>query len=193
MAEVDVIKKRIEESIYTKQSVLQDEEWLSSVLELSNVVIDCLESGHKLLICGNGGSASDALHFAGEIVGRFQRERNPWPAICLNADVVSMTAIANDYGYDEMFGRLLRGQGAEGDVFIGITTSGNSINICRAVEEAKKCGIITAGLLGRDGGKMAGLCDYPVIVKSDVTARIQECHIMIIHILCELIEDKLTR
>ena len=187
-----LICERIEDSIRLKQSLLEDRELLKTVESLAVEIAKCLKNGGKLVLCGNGGSASDALHFAGEIVGRFQRERSPWPAVVLNADVATMTAIANDYGYDEVFARQVRGHVKPGDVFIGISTSGNSENVLRAATATGEMGAITAALLGRDGGKIGKLVKYPVIVCGDVTARIQECHITLIHILCELVENELT-
>lgn len=187
-----LICERIEDSIRLKQSLLEDSRLLETVSELADEITKCLKNGGKLVLCGNGGSASDALHFAGEIVGRFQRERNPWPAVVLNSDVATMTAIANDYGYDEAFARQARGHLNPGDIFIGISTSGNSENVLRAVEAAEEKKTVTAALLGRDGGKIGKLVKYPMIVRGNVTARVQECHIMLIHILCELVEDKLT-
>lgn len=187
----NLIIERIQSSIDAKQQLLSDRLFIESVAELSKAIIHCIQSGHRLLICGNGGSASDALHFAAEIVGRFQKERSPWPAIVLNSDVAIMTAIANDYGYENVYARQVAAQAKVGDLFLGISTSGNSANVIHAATEAKKLGIATAALLGRDGGKIKTLVDYPVVVSNDITARIQECHIMIIHILCELVEKEL--
>ena len=145
--------------------------------------------GGKVLLCGNGGSASDALHIAGELIGRFQRERQGLPAIALNADVASMTAIANDYGYDRIFERGVEGLLNKGDTLIGISTSGNSENVYLAVKKAKEKGGKTIALLGKDGGKINDIADISIVVPSDCTARIQESHIMIGHIICELVED----
>ena len=149
-----LICERIEDSIRLKQSLLEDRELLKTVENLAVEIAKCLKNGGKLVLCGNGGSASDALHFAGEIVGRFQRERSPWPAVVLNADVATMTAIANDYGYDEVFSRQARGHMNLGDVFVGISTSGNSENVLRTVMAAEEMGAVTAALLGRDGGSV---------------------------------------
>lgn len=137
------------------------------------------------------GSASDALHFAGEIVGRFIRERDAWPAVVLNADVATMTAIGNDYGYDDVFSRQAQAHCQEGDVFIGISTSGNSENVRRALEMAKSKGCKTAALLGKDGGIIGKIADIPLIVPCNTTARVQESHILLIHIMCELVERDL--
>ena len=189
---IELITQRITDSINTKKNLLTNSELLNITAKLSHEIVETIRNGNKLILCGNGGSASDALHFAGEIVGRFQRERNAWPAVVLNADVATMTAIANDYGYDEVFARQTEGHAKAGDLFIGISTSGNSENVYKAVEAAKKKGAKTAALLGRDGGKIAKVVDYPVIIPSKITARIQECHIMLIHIMCEIAEQELA-
>lgn len=186
-----VIKERIEDSIAVKQSLLENTELLNVVSGLIDEVADAIRNGNKLVICGNGGSASDALHFAGEIVGRFQKERGAWPAVVLNADVATMTAIANDYGYDDVFARQAAGHVNAGDVFIGISTSGNSENVYRAVEVARKKGAKTAALLGKDGGKIGKQVDYSIVVPCMTTARVQESHITLIHIICEIVEEKL--
>lgn len=189
---MDIIKQRIKESIEVKQSLLNNETILRNLYEVAETMIASISIGGKIVLCGNGGSASDALHFAGEIVGRFQRERNPWPAIVLNSDVATLTAIANDYGYDDVFARQARAHLTDKDVFIGISTSGNSNNIIQAVETAKSIGAKTIGFLGKDGGQLRKMVDYPIIIHSNTTARVQECHIMLIHIICEIIEDRLT-
>lgn len=184
----NIIKDRIHDSIDVKQGVLQNEKLLNTVSDLADEIVKAVKNGNKLILCGNGGSASDALHFAGEIVGRFQKERNAWPAVVLNADVATLTAIANDYGYEDVFARQVEGHVRPGDIFIGISTSGNSENVYRAAKVAKKKGAVTAALLGKDGGKIGKQVDYPVIVQCMKTARVQECHIMIIHIICEIME-----
>lgn len=188
----NLIKEHIQESIRVKNGLLENEELLNTVDKLADTIVVAIRGGHKLVLCGNGGSASDALHFAGEIVGRFQKERDAWPAVVLNADVATMTAIANDYGYDNAFARQTQGHCNHGDVFIGISTSGNSENVYRAVEMAKNKGAITAALLGKDGGKIGKQVDFPIIVPYNVTARVQESHILLIHIICEIAEEKLA-
>lgn len=188
----NIIRERLQESIEVKQSLVTDEKTQASIMKLARSMVERLSDGGKIVLCGNGGSASDALHFAGEIVGRFQRERTPWPAIVLNADVATLTAIANDYGYDEVFARQTRAYLDPKDILIGISTSGNSENILRAVKAGKEIGGITAALLGRDGGKIAESADIPIIVHSQTTARVQESHIAIIHILCEMVENALS-
>ena len=187
-----LICERLQDSIDLKKCLMGDIGLLEAVSELADEIVKCLKKGGKLVLCGNGGSASDALHFAGEIVGRFQKEREPWPAVVLNADVAAMTSIANDYGYDEIFARQAKGFLRAGDVFIGISTSGNSDNVCRAAAVARDKGAVTAALLGSDGGKIGKLVDHPIIVSSDVTARVQECHITLIHILCEIVESEMA-
>lgn len=192
MTQTDFIKQRMGESIAVKQQLLENEQLLQTIANLANSIVHCISNGGKLVICGNGGSASDALHFAGEIVGRFVKERKAWPAVVLNADVASMTAIANDYGYDEVFARQAEGHVKPGDIFIGISTSGNSENVYKAMLKSKEIGAKTACLVGKDGGKIGRESDYAIIVPCNVTARVQESHINIIHILCELAEAKLS-
>ena len=192
MENVEIIKQRIADSIKVKQELLDNAQLINVVSALADEIVDCIDRGGKLVLCGNGGSASDALHFAGEIVGRFVKERKAWPAVVLNADVATMTAIANDYGYDDVFARQAEGQLTGKDIFIGISTSGNSENVNSAVLKAKEIGAKTACLAGKDGGKIGRTVDYPIIVPCNVTARVQECHICIIHILCEISEAKLS-
>ena len=192
MENVEIIKQRIADSIKVKQELLDNAQLINVVSALADEIVDRIDRGGKLVLCGNGGSASDALHFAGEIVGRFVKERKAWPAVVLNADVATMTAIANDYSYDDVFARQAEGHLTEKDVFIGISTSGNSENVYRAVLKAQEIGAKTACLGGQDGGKIGRTVDYPIIVPSNVTARVQECHICIIHILCEISEAKLS-
>lgn len=188
---LESIKKLIQDSISVKEELLSDKKLLNTVEQLADEIVKAIRTGHKLNLCGNGGSASDALHFAGEIVGRFQKERSAWPAVVLNADVATMTAIANDYGYDDVFARQAQGHCNCGDVFIGISTSGNSENILRAAKVAKGKGCKTAALLGKDGGRIKDIVDYPIIVPCQKTARVQESHILLIHIICEIAEEKL--
>lgn len=187
----ELMKQRISESIEVKKGLLENENLLNTLEGLTDEIVKAIKGSHKLVLCGNGGSASDALHFAGEIVGRFVRERSAWPAVVLNADVATMTAIGNDYGYDDVFARQAQGHCQEGDVFIGISTSGNSENVLRAVNMAKSKGCKTAALLGKDGGKIGKVVDYPLIVPCNTTARVQESHILLIHIMCELSEKEL--
>lgn len=188
----EFVIQRFKDSIAVKEQNINDIILIGTIAKLSDELTRVIKNGKKVIICGNGGSASDALHFAGEIVGRFQRERSAWSAIVLNADVATMTAIANDYGFDDVYRRQVEGHVRPGDLFIGISTSGNSQNILKAAEAAKDGGAITGALLGKDGGKIKDVVDFPVIVRCNTTARVQESHICIIHTLCELIEDNLT-
>ena len=192
MDNISIIKQRITDSVTVKQNLLGNQDFMETVSRLADAIIECISSGGKLVICGNGGSASDALHFAGEIVGRFIKERKAWPAVVLNADVATLTAIANDYGYDDAFARQAEAHVKPSDIFIGISTSGNSENVYRAVLKSKEIGAKTACLAGKNGGKIAAAVDYPIVVPCNVTARVQECHINIIHILCEIAEEKLS-
>ena len=192
MTQTEIVKQRISDSVAVKQQLLENEELINTVATLADEIVNCISKGGKLVICGNGGSASDALHFACEIVGRFVKERKAWPAVVLNADVATMTAIANDYGYLDVFARQAEGHVKPGDIFVGISTSGNSENVYRAQLKAKEFGAKTACLVGKDGGKIGREADYSIIVPCPVTARVQECHINIIHILCELAEARLV-
>ena len=188
----ELVKERIQDSIKVKQGLLENSELLEKVSGLADEIVSCIRNGGKLVLCGNGGSACDALHFAGEIIGRFQKERSAWPAIVLNSNIAAMTAIANDYSYDYVFARQAEAFVTDKDILIGISTSGNSKNVLEAVRTAKLKGAKTAALLGRDGGRIASEVDYALIVPCDVTARVQEAHICLIHILCEICEDILA-
>ncbi len=189
MDSIEVIKRRLKQSADIKISIVEDLEMINMIKKVSDEILETLKQNGKILICGNGGSASDALHMAGEMVGRFQTDRNGWPAIALNADVASITAIANDYGYDKIFERATEAYMDKNDLLVGISTSGNSENVYRAILKAIEIGGKTVALLGKDGGKIGKSADYPIIIKSDITARIQESHITVIHILCELVEQ----
>jgi phosphoheptose isomerase len=159
----------------------------------ANLLRETLLSGHKVLVCGNGGSASDSAHFATELACRFIADRRPYPAISLTGDGGLMTAIGNDYSFAELFARQVRAFGAAGDLLIAVTTSGNSENIKRAIEQGKESGLRSIALLGRDGGFCRGLADIELLVPGQVTARIQEAHKVIIHLLCELVESDLAK
>ncbi|MGE5455578.1 MAG: D-sedoheptulose 7-phosphate isomerase [Ignavibacteriales bacterium] len=173
-------------------SLLREGEYISTIEKIVATQIKALKDGKKILIAGNGGSASDAQHFAGEIVGRFLLERKGMPAISLSTDTSVLTCIGNDYGYDKVFSRQVEALGNEGDIFIGISTSGNSNNVIEAVEEAKKQKMITIGFLGKDGGKLASMCDISLIIPFKITARVQEAHIIAIHTICELVEKEMA-
>lgn len=161
------------------------------MVEAADLIEQCLRSGNKLLVCGNGGSATDAAHFATELVVRFARERRAYPAICLASDGGLLTAAGNDYGFDEIFARQVAAIGVRGDVLICLTTSGKSKNVKRALEEAKTRELKTIAFLGRDGGSTIGMADIDLLVSSDSTARIQEAHQLLLHVLCETIESRL--
>jgi len=164
----------------------------AQVRKAADLIEECLRAGNKLLVCGNGGSAADAAHFATELVVRFAKDRRAQPAICLASDGGLLTAAANDYGFDEIFARQVAAFGQPGDVLICLTTSGKSKNVARALEKAKARKLKTIALLGRDGGSTIGMGDVDLLVKSDSTARIQEAHQLLLHVLCELIESRLT-
>jgi D-sedoheptulose 7-phosphate isomerase len=161
------------------------------VAECAKMLIDALGSGHKILTMGNGGSAADAQHFAAEMVGRFLLERKALPAIALTTDTSILTAVGNDYGFDDVFSRQVEALANPGDVLIGISTSGNSPNVKNAIETGKSIGARTIGLLGRDGGEIGNLVDLNLTVPSPETPRVQEAHLIIIHILCDLVEKGL--
>lgn len=184
----DTIKSMIGESAETKR-ILQE---LSLEIEkAARLLTDAIKNSRKILLAGNGGSAEMSAHIAAEFVGRYKMERKALPAIALTTDLAAITAIGNDYGFDRVFERQLEALGREGDVFIALTTSGNSKNLIKAVEKAKELNIQVIGLLGKDGGKMKNTSKVEIIVPSDNTPRIQEAHLMILHIICELVEKEL--
>ena len=161
------------------------------IVQVATLIADAFRNGNKVLLFGNGGSSTDAAHIAAEFVGRYKRERVPLPAIALATDIAAITCIANDYGYEELFARQVRAHGRKGDIAVGISTSGNSPNVLKGIEAARDCGMATIAWTGANGGKLAGLVDYPFVVPSTVTSRIQESHITLGHVLCELVEDHL--
>ncbi len=163
-----------------------------NIVDAAALITHCLRSGGKLLFFGNGGSAADAQHLAAEFVGRFQIERHPLPAMALTTDSSILTAVGNDYGFDQIFTRQVQALGRPGDVAIGISTSGNSPNVTSAIKQAAKQDLKTIGLAGKDGGSLAKAVDVSIVVASTNVARVQECHITIGHILCELVENDLS-
>ena len=171
---------------------LKKDKYLDDVVVAGNLMAAAIKNGNKIMVAGNGGSACDAQHLVGELVGRFLIERNPMPAITLGTDIAVTTSISNDYGFDDAFARQLMGLGVAGDIFVGISTSGNSENILRAAEVAKIQGMKTIGLLGKDGGKIAKVCDISLIVPENHVPRIQEIHTLTVHILCEMIEKEIN-
>ncbi len=185
------IYHQIADSAATKQAILESEPLLDVIEAVAKACVAVYRNGKKTMLAGNGGSAADAQHIAAELVGRYGFDRPSIPSLALTTDSSNLTAIGNDYGYDKVFSRQLEGMSQAGDLFIGISTSGNSQNIINAFESAKARGVTTVALVGRDGGKMAGMADYAIIIPSNSTPRIQEAHILIGHILCDVIEKEL--
>jgi D-sedoheptulose 7-phosphate isomerase len=188
------MKKTVEqifaESIEVKQGTLKKN--LPQIIAAAESIITAFKSGHKLFLCGNGGSAADSQHIAAEFVGRFQKERKAWPAIALTTDTSSLTALGNDYTFDIVFSRQLQALGQKGDVLIAISTSGNSKNVLEVVKQAKALGITSVGVTGGNGGQLALSSDIAIIAASSKTARIQESHLVIFHAICELVENSLS-
>ncbi|MFH1789673.1 MAG: D-sedoheptulose 7-phosphate isomerase [bacterium] len=186
-----MIEESINKSIGIKQKILNDKETLSKISQCADMLMDCFKNNGKVLIAGNGGSAGDAQHFVAELIGRYKKERKGLPAISLSTDSSVLTALSNDYGFEQVFSRQIVALGNENDVFIGISTSGDSQNIINALSVGKQKNMKTMCLLGKDGGLSKGNADLDIIVLSDDVARVQEAHIMLIHIICELIDNKL--
>ena len=184
-----IIQKHFIEHRVTLDSVVDLDE---SIQKVANLLIHCLRNNGTIFWCGNGGSASDSQHLAGELVGRFVGDRRPLKSIALTADSAVMTCIVNDYGYEHIFSRQVEALGSEGDLLVGITTSGNSKNVLNALEVAKNKGIVTIAMLGKGGGEALSLAEQSIIVPSNSTARVQEMHILIGHIFCDLVEEGLS-
>jgi phosphoheptose isomerase len=185
-----ILDKAINSSIETLQSLKKLQ---AEVARSADLIADCLTNGNKLLVCGNGGSASDAAHFTTELVVRFAKDRPAYPAICLTGDGGLLTAAGNDYGFEEIFARQVAAFGMPGDLLICLTTSGKSKNVLRALEEARSRKLKTIAFLGRDGGSTIGFADVDLLVRSDSTARIQEAHELLLHVLCETVESRLNQ
>ena len=185
------IKNQIKQSYETKQAIYENDALLNVIEAVAKACVDVYKNNKKTILAGNGGSAADAQHIAAELVGRYGFDRPSIPSLALTTDTSNLTAIGNDYGYDQVFSRQLDGMGVSGDLFIGISTSGNSKNVLNAFEVAKKKGITTVALVGRDGGEMAKVADFAIVVPSNATPRIQESHILIGHIICDIIEKEL--
>ena len=181
----------INNSINVKKQILEDKVLLKTILEVTKEIVDAFKNDRKVFFCGNGGSAADAQHLAAELSGRFYFDRDPLFAEALHVNTSYLTAVANDYSYDEIFSRLVKAKGRKGDILIGISTSGNSKNVIKAIEVANNIGMITVGMTGESGGKMKNICKYLINVPSNDTPRIQESHIMIGHIICEIVEKEL--
>lgn len=187
---MDKIKDIVGSSIAVKQTVLQNEDLLKTVKDCVHLIVEAFRSGNKVLFCGNGGSAADAQHLAAEFSGRFYTDRDALPAEALHCNSSYLTAVANDYSYDVIYSRLVKGIGNKGDVLVGLSTSGNSKNILNAFITAKDKGMATIGFTGETGGAMKPLSDHLINVPSADTPRIQECHIMLGHIICQLVEEE---
>lgn len=186
----EILKSAVAAARETLQSL---PDLAAQVESATDLIEQCLRAGNKLLVCGNGGSASDAAHFATELVVRFTKDRPAYPAIALVGDGGLLTAAGNDYGFDEIFARQVAAYGKESDLLICLTTSGKSKNVVRALEEAKMRKLKTIALLGRDGGSTIGLADVDLLVRCDSTARIQEAHKLLLHVLCEALESRLAQ
>lgn len=187
----EYIKDQIKKSYETKQEIYNNEDLLSMIEDVAKKCVELYRGDKKTILAGNGGSAADAQHIAAELVGRYGFDRPSIPSLALTTDTSNLTAIGNDYGYDQVFSRQLDGMGQSGDIFIGISTSGNSQNIINAFEVAKKKNILSVALVGKDGGKMARMADIALVVPSQSTPRIQESHILIGHIICDIIEKEI--
>lgn len=188
---MEQIKSIIQASIDVKQQLLQNEELLQTIGDAVSVIVDAFQRGNRVYFCGNGGSAADAQHLAAEFSGRFYIDRKALPAEALHCNTSYLTAVANDYSYDLIYARLIDGIGQKGDVLVGLSTSGNSGNIVKAFELCRERGIITVGFTGMTGGVMKGLSDHLINVPSSDTPRIQESHILIGHIICQLVEERI--
>jgi len=183
------VTRLIRASITTKERLLSSPDFAMTVAKVSEVVLESVKQGHKILLFGNGGSAADAQHIAAEFVGRFAFDRPALPALALNVNTSCVTAIGNDYGFDQVFSRQIEALGRPGDVAVGISTSGNSSNVLRAMAISKEAGLHTIALTGRTGGKLKSAVEHCICVPSDETPRIQECHILVGHIISELVEE----
>ena len=191
MEYMHIIKKNLQDSINVKRLILENDELIDTISKVAEEIINAFRNDKKVLLCGNGGSAADAQHIAAELSGRFYLDREPLFAEALHVNTSYITAVANDYSYDEIYARLVKAKGRKGDILIGISTSGNSKNVIKAIEVANEIGMITVGMTGETGGKMRDLCKYLINVPSRDTPRIQEAHITIGHIICEIVEREL--
>lgn len=188
-----MINEIIQKSIDVKAKLLADKNILSNIEKSVELTTKCFENHGQVLFCGNGGSAADAQHLAAEFSGRFYFDRKPLNAEALHVNTSYLTAVGNDYSYDEIYSRIVEAKGKKGDILYGISTSGNSKNVIKALEKAKSLGMITIGFTGDGGGKMAELCDILIAIPSNDTPRIQECHILVGHIICQMVEENLFK
>lgn len=191
MEEYNLIESNIKDSINLKQKILTDNNILNVIVDVSKIMIKTFSNGGKLLFCGNGGSAADAQHLAAEFSGRYYFDRPPLYAEALHVNTSYITAVANDYSYDEVFSRIVNAMGSKNDILIALSTSGNSHNVINALKMAKSKGLLTVGLTGKGGGEMKSFCDFIIEIPSSNTPRIQECHMIVGHSLCEIVENKL--
>jgi len=185
------IKDIISASISVKEKILHDPILITRMQQIADEIVNCYSHDGKVLFCGNGGSAADAQHIAAELSGRFYFDRDPLDAEALHVNTSYLTAVGNDYGYDQVFSRLVKARGRKGDILVGLSTSGNSPNVIKAFDLANQIGMITVGMTGESGGKMKDISKYLLNVPSSDTPRIQESHIMMGHIICELVEEKM--
>jgi D-sedoheptulose 7-phosphate isomerase len=188
---LDILRARIESSIQLKANLLNQAEMLQTLTSLAGEIVTCYQNGNKVMWCGNGGSAADAQHLAAELSGRFYYDRPPLNSDALHVNTSYLTAVANDYSYDEVYARLIKAMCRSGDILIGLSTSGNSANVVRAFEQARSQNVCTAGFTGETGGKMKNLSDFWIPIPSTDTPRIQECHMLLGHTICELVEAHL--
>lgn len=188
---INSIKKEIKDSYETKKRIYENSEMIQSIIEISELILSAYKNNKKILIAGNGGSAADAQHIACEFVGKFHFDRPSLPCIALTTNTSVLTAVGNDHGFEKVFARQIQGSGEKGDVFIAISTSGNSQNILEAISECKKRDITVVGLTGESGGNMKDMCDYCIQVPSNITPRIQESHVLIGHLICSIVEEQM--
>lgn len=186
-----LIQTRIASHLYTVTLLHEQEDLLERAHQMANTLLEAFKTGHKVLFCGNGGSAADAQHLAAELSGRYYFDRPPLYAEALHVNTSYLTAVGNDYGYEEIYARMLRAMGSKGDILVAMSTSGNSPNVLKAIEAAREQSMTVIGMTGMEGGKMANLCDILINIPSKDTPRIQECHMLIGHIVCEIVESEL--
>ncbi len=186
-----IISQRISSSIGVKQLILDNQQLIAVIEEISKLCISTFNNNNKILLCGNGGSASDAQHLAAELTGRYYFDRAPLDAEALHVNTSYLTAVANDYSFEEIYSRLIKAKGRSGDVLFAFSTSGNSANIIKAISTARALNMKIVGFTGKTGGKMVDLCDFMINIPSEDTPRIQECHILVGHIICEIIESNI--
>jgi D-sedoheptulose 7-phosphate isomerase len=189
MSQYEQIKQHLSDAIAVKQAILNNDAFLQKIEDITDIILDCYRKDGKLLFCGNGGSAADAQHLAAEFSGKLYKDREPLNAEALHVNTSYLTAVANDYSFDEVYSRLVKAKGRKGDILFAISTSGNSRNIIRAAQMAKELGLIVIGMTGESGGGLRSSCDVLINIPSSDTQRIQEAHIMVGHIICQIVEE----